>query len=144
MHYLTLQKLNNRFNTNEDREIIKNLDEYLYKNFKKTGDYNQRIAPFYIIDYFQLDNEKAQKLIYFIRVATELKMFSINYEAYCPSDGGRFLGQVKDINNHYFVECCKWCGEEHEIAFEDFIITYKLEEKPIEKDWWNLLFKRVA
>jgi hypothetical protein len=141
MHYLTLQKIYNQFNKQENREkekeLTKKLDKYIFSLSKAV---QAQIQPYSIINHYKLKNDDAQKMFIILTIAQELDMFELIYEAECPN-GFVIIDEVEITpEKETYTIYCDSCDEEHNIRKKDLIISYKLNEEPIYKTFLKNLF----
>lgn len=143
MHYLTLQKIYNQFNKQNNREkekeLTKKLDKFIF-SLSKTE--QQQIQPYKIFNHYELKNNDIQKMFVILTLAQELGMFKLIYEAECPNSFVVIdeVSMEKNPEQDAFTIGCDSCDEEHTIIKKDLIISYQLDEDPIYKTFFKNLF----
>lgn len=140
MHYLTLLKIYKSTDNDLDKSLVERLDSYIFKKDKLN--YEIQLHPFDLYNDLNLKNtEEENKLLYILRLAQKMGMFELVYEAYCPNR----LIPIREVppDAPYFEmtdEDCSFCGEcYHKIMNDDFVVSFRLIEKPTFRNLFNIL-----
>ncbi len=139
MYYLTLLKIYKLTNNDLEKKLARRLDKYLFK--KDTSKWQLQIHPYDLCNQLNLNTDEQTKMLYIMRVAQEMGMFTFIYEAYCPDRWIPICEVSADLPYYEMTdEDCKYCGAVcHKIENKDFVVSFKLVEKPIYRNWISFL-----